>query len=26
VDNNPNCDNNKWNGNTFNTANQSCIH
>jgi Right handed beta helix region len=25
-DDNSNCDDNKWNGNTFNTANQSCIH
>jgi len=25
-DNNPNCDSNKWEGNHFNTANQSCIH
>jgi hypothetical protein len=26
ADSNVNCDDNKWNGNTFNTANQSCIH
>jgi Periplasmic copper-binding protein (NosD) len=25
-DENPNCDNNTWNGNTFMTANPSCIH
>jgi parallel beta-helix repeat protein len=25
-DDNPNCDNNKWNGNRFNTASQPCIH
>jgi hypothetical protein len=25
-DGNANCDDNKWNGNTFTTANQSCIH
>jgi parallel beta-helix repeat protein len=26
-DDNPNCDNNKWNGNTFNTSNNpTCIH
>lgn len=25
-DDNPNCDNNNWTGNQFNTANQSCIH
>jgi hypothetical protein len=25
-DDNANCDDNKWNGNRFNTANQSCIH
>jgi len=25
-DDNANCDDNKWNGNTFVTANQSCIH
>jgi parallel beta-helix repeat protein len=25
-DDNANCDNNKWTGNHFNTANQSCIH
>ena len=25
-DGNPNCDNNKWNGNTFVSANMSCIH
>jgi parallel beta-helix repeat protein len=25
-DDNANCDDNKWNGNTFNTANQPCIH
>ena len=26
VDGNANCDDNKWNGNTFVTANMSCIH
>ena len=25
-DDNPNCDNNKWNGNTFNTSNQGELH
>lgn len=25
-DGNPGCDSNRWNGNTFNTANQPCIH
>jgi uncharacterized membrane protein len=25
-DDNPNCDDNKWNGNTFVTSNMSCIH